>query len=253
LADIGTKHARSDAGRHFVLSDSKAGAGVVDVDLWPYGFSFWEGVSYKSVRYVAKYIGKDMGDENGQSHSGMSRMPPLGAAYFAQLADKMAKAGLPMKTPVYSFPDVRGKMGGKKEFVVNGRSRELFIEAYESAWEKYHGERRPFSRAEFHRNETSATPNEKRWHWEPDGSVDFNHPLNAVLPNMADLRALVGTHVSASDTRTFQTKSGTGLTVYGPNHECYIWRPDKRGGGKWRASRIVSTGPHMWDYRIETR
>lgn len=251
LADIGTSHARSGAGRHLVLSDSKAGAGVVDFDLWPHGFSFWEGVSYKSVRYVAKYIGKDMGDENGQSHSGMSRMPPLGAVYFAQLADKMAKAGLPMKTPVYSFPDVRGRMGGKKEFVFQGRSRELFIEQYQAAWERYHGER-PWVHDPFHVEEISAVYR-KQWHYEADGSIDWEHPLNQRLPEIAPLRKLIGEHARPHDWWPFRTKSGTVLTVYGPEAECYIWRPDKKGSGIWRASRIVRTGPKEWDYRIEVR
>lgn len=123
---------------------------------WDRGWSEWTEPGYKAFRYNMKYINKDIGVDERQGHVSMSKKPPLGAAYFAQLARKYAEAGL---TPQgssqatsgmdgwnlgrfhYTFPEAKRSDGKPVLFFLRGPSEELFLQAFVDAWREIHGDR----------------------------------------------------------------------------------------------------------------
>lgn len=112
---------------------------------WPHGWSWWNPVNDNSVRYNCKYIQKDLDDAEAQGHLGLSRLPPLGAKYFEQMAHRYAAQGIAPQTLDYNFPDVlfqRGKYAGqRRQFRMAGRSAEMFLEAFIAEWERLYGGR----------------------------------------------------------------------------------------------------------------
>ncbi len=104
---------------------------------WHAGFSFWDDVGPASVRYVCKYVQKDLNDAEAQGHLSMSKKPPLGSRYFAQRAQKFVDAGLAPQDLFYTFPEAVDREGKKLKFMLGGRSAELFLEEYIRRWRGY--------------------------------------------------------------------------------------------------------------------
>lgn len=146
------------------LQFDESGIGSI---FWPHGVSFFTNANYESIRYNCKYIQKDIGVDERQSHYSMSKKPPLGAAYFAMLAEKYVQQGLspqgtglkavPLGTDVeeadgpgsfvYTFPDVHKTNGNRVEFRLRDVSLELFLQAFIDAWvRKYKNTEWPYSR-----------------------------------------------------------------------------------------------------------
>lgn len=105
---------------------------------WKHGWSFWTKPGPHAVRYNCKYIQKDMGDAERQGHLAMSKKPPLGAVYFRQLAETYVQQGIAPQTLHYSFPDVRDRHEQPIQFLLGGRSAELFLDEYLAAWAWVH-------------------------------------------------------------------------------------------------------------------
>lgn len=103
---------------------------------WTHGVSYWEEVNYNSARYCVKYMKKDVASGR-QAHFAMSKKPPIGAEYFKRLALQYVKQGLAPRDLFYSFPDVLGKDGKPKKFMLSGASAELYLKNYVEAWMKY--------------------------------------------------------------------------------------------------------------------
>lgn len=75
---------------------------------WPHGLSYWDAVSPQAIRYACKYLQKDPHDPAKQGFGPMpSKKPPLGDAYFRDLAHRYVDAGLAPQDLFYSFEDVR--------------------------------------------------------------------------------------------------------------------------------------------------
>lgn len=114
-------------------------------DHWPHGWSFWTVPTPHAVRYNCKYIQKDMGEAERQGHLAMSKKPPLGTAFFQQMAAQYVEQGLAPQTLEYRFADVtRRKQDGSTEivpFMLKDRPAELFLEHYLYLWRNRHGER----------------------------------------------------------------------------------------------------------------
>lgn len=117
---------------------------------WSHGWSHWtEGTSAANVAYNCKYVLKDVkSDELGQrSIPQMSKKPPLGYAYFCEMAERYVQQGLAPQDLFYSFPEVRRrKRNGSEEvipFMLTGRSAELFLEHYVSVWRATYPGRQP--------------------------------------------------------------------------------------------------------------
>lgn len=127
----------SEAMPEHVLEDPKfVGA------YWEHGFSFWKPVNRKNVAYSCKYIQKDIGAEERQGHLAMSKKPPIGWRFFEALADRHAVQQIAPRDFFYSFPDVKDRRTGKPEqFMLQGRSRELFLERFVWKWRELYGAR----------------------------------------------------------------------------------------------------------------
>lgn len=103
---------------------------------WDFGWSFWEKIDDlgASVRYVCKYIQKDLRDAERQRQVSMSRFPALGAVYFSRLAGRYVDQGISPQQPSYHFPDVVDKHGETIKFRMLGRSREWFVDCFLQQW-----------------------------------------------------------------------------------------------------------------------
>lgn len=106
-------------------------------DEWHHGHTFWDAVHAESVRYVCKYIQKDLADLEKQGHLAMSKKPPLGSAYFADRAQRLVDAVLSPQDLFYGFAEARDKEGKKLKFMLGGRSAELFLSEYLNRWRGY--------------------------------------------------------------------------------------------------------------------
>ncbi|SEQ49419.1 hypothetical protein SAMN05428969_3275 [Devosia sp. YR412] len=118
---------------------------------WEHGFSFWDKPSHAAIRYNCKYIQKDIGKDERQGLVRMSKKPPLGTAYFQQLAEQNVEAGLSPKSLEYSFPEVtRRKPDGSEEtivFMLKDRPAELYLDHFIESWIQKHGDQ-PWPKSE---------------------------------------------------------------------------------------------------------
>jgi hypothetical protein len=108
---------------------------------WPHGFSFWEKVNQErisAVRYICKYVHKDLDDALRQGHLAMSKKPPIGSEYFAGLAQRHVEAGLSPADLSYSFAGVVNPQGEKIKFMLprHSRSADTYILEFVTRWEK---------------------------------------------------------------------------------------------------------------------
>lgn len=106
---------------------------------WPHGFSFFEKPGYEHFKYNVKYLCKGMGKDDRQGHSSMSKKPPLGAAYFAARARRIAEEGLAPQGLDYTLREAVKRNGAPVVFRLAGRSAELYLEAYVRAWRALNG------------------------------------------------------------------------------------------------------------------
>jgi hypothetical protein len=127
---------------------------------WPHGWSYWDHMDAASVRYCCKYLTKDADDAARQSFGPMpSKKPPLGDAYFRELAIQHVEAGLPLQSLFYSFPEVkRVHMHTKAKtakgfrdsakpinFRLSGKSAENYLKTYVDGWRDRYGDDPPRS------------------------------------------------------------------------------------------------------------
>lgn len=114
--------------------------------FWPHGWTYWQKVTPHTARYVCKYLQKGMGDDAAQGKLQMSKYPPLGTEYFEQLAERYVKQGMAPQTLEYSFPGVRKREKNGRtvewEYMLTGRTAELFLDQYIAAWKRIKGDQR---------------------------------------------------------------------------------------------------------------
>lgn len=109
----------------------------------PLGHVHIKKATYAHTRYALKYLMKDEGDPHKQTIVHMSRKPPLGYAYFMQLADQTAQAGLVIEDLKYRF-NVRTRSGEERimPFLITGRMAEMYLARYIDSWRRIHGNNR---------------------------------------------------------------------------------------------------------------
>lgn len=158
---------------------------------WPHGFSQWDTGNVQAIRYVCKYISKDMLDAERQQQVGLSKMPPLGAGYFRGLARRYVEQGISPRTPEYHFGDVRDKEGKPIRFRLRGASLDLFLAEFLRNWEEVHGGHPPASDliGEYEDRIAPASLElrpapfralvERPWKAPPSGEPYFSEPHNA--------------------------------------------------------------------------
>lgn len=115
------------------------------VNLWPFGFSFWDEADAGTVRYCTKYINKDADvSPNAMKRVGMSSQPPLGTEYFRRMAVDYVNHGLVPRNTYYSFPGVvvqSGPNNGKPmRFALRGAAAYRFCSAFARAYTLRHGD-----------------------------------------------------------------------------------------------------------------
>lgn len=119
-------------------------------EYWDHGFTYWEPISPRRIKYTCKYIMKPQGDEDAIVQPGFSKVPPIGLTYFRDLADRHVAQGIAPQTLEYKFAGVTRKArGGGRELVpfrLKGRVAELYLEHFIERWAAvYPGAERPRS------------------------------------------------------------------------------------------------------------
>lgn len=107
---------------------------------WPHGFMLWRKATFEHVFYNCKYILKDEGDQASQRKPGMSKKPPLGAEYFIRWADLHVEQQLAPQALMYRHKEVKKKDGSPIEFMLKGRTAEIFLERFIARWREVHGD-----------------------------------------------------------------------------------------------------------------
>lgn len=115
-----------------------------DFHWWKHGHTFWDRLSPESIRYVCKYVAKEVAEDGALYHMGMSRHPPLGDAYFRLLAAKYVADRLAPQDWYYSFADVR-QDGKQRRFRMMGKTRDNFMRYFRDQWWEAYGDHPPNS------------------------------------------------------------------------------------------------------------
>ncbi len=112
---------------------------------WPHGWSVWErlGVTPEdtaaAVRYVCKYLNKDIGGPEKQAMCRMSKVPLLGADWLHHKASLHVEAGIPPKDLFYEFPGVNRPNGERVPFMLRPGSAaaKLFCQSFVDQWAEH--------------------------------------------------------------------------------------------------------------------
>ena len=107
----------------------------VDWKYWKHGFSYFQEPDWKGFEYCLKYVLKDQTSRQSDSHLAMSKKPPLGHEFFQQLAKQYVEQALVPQTYFYKFGDVRDYKNREKGFMMQGKTRENFMETFVNEWE----------------------------------------------------------------------------------------------------------------------
>ena len=107
----------------------------VDWKYWKHGFAYFQEPDWKGFEYVLKYVLKDQTSRQSDSHLAMSKKPPLGHEFFQQLAKQHVEQALVPQTYFYKFGDVRDYKNREKGFMMQGKTRENFMETFINEWE----------------------------------------------------------------------------------------------------------------------
>lgn len=190
-----------------------------DWKFWPYGYSFFDEVNDKSVRYVCKYIIKDVLDVNSVRSFHMSKRPPIGADYIKGVAERHVKQGLAPQAPTYWFADSResvkvqpGELPRTRPilYYMSKATRALFIEHFLECWERAYGTNPPQSQMIEDYLDSQAAPlaaavfEPRRYRKAPSlphrqgSSVQFDDKLNAYYCLDVDGRRLYWSEVLSS-------------------------------------------------------
>ena len=110
--------------------------------FWPHGWTNIQRVEpddmARSIRYVTKYAVKSIGGRENSCRLRASTKPMLGAAYFDDLAERLAQAGLPAKG-WYNLPGIvytRGRRAGEHvKFRLTHATARRFARQYCLAWD----------------------------------------------------------------------------------------------------------------------
>jgi hypothetical protein len=108
----------------------------VDWKYWKHGFAYFQEPDWKGFEYCLKYVLKDQTSRQSDSHLAMSKKPPLGHEFFQQLANQYVEQALVPQTYFYKFGDVRDYKNREKGFMMQGKTRENFMETFINEWEE---------------------------------------------------------------------------------------------------------------------
>lgn len=165
---------------------------MVDDEFWPHGHTLWDEADGASIRYVMKYINKDISDNAAQNALSMSKKPMLGTDFFYDLAGRYVDSGLSPQKPYYKFKDVLDLSGKPQLYYMPPLVCERFIAMFIARWKLESGKTHwPSSELvdKYHDKMAGYLPPlrfEKRqfregpWMLPPDGSKPrFDEKLNS--------------------------------------------------------------------------
>lgn len=110
----------------------------VNWEYWTHGFSYFQQPDWKGFQYVLKYVLKDTDLDSADSHLAMSKKPPLGYEFFEQMAKEHVQQAILPRSYKYKIAGVRKDNGTEKVFMMQGKTRENFMNAIKNGWvEKY--------------------------------------------------------------------------------------------------------------------
>lgn len=140
--EYGTKKGR--AHWHIILffkdEDPKIERDVrVDWRYWDKGFSYFQQPDWKGFQYVLKYVLKDQDTDSHDSHLAMSKKPPLGHEWFMDLAETHVEQAVIPRSYKYKISGIRKDNGQEKVFMMQGKTRENFMNAFKEGWIQKYG------------------------------------------------------------------------------------------------------------------
>ena len=110
----------------------------VNWKYWTHGYSYFQQPDWKGFQYVLKYVLKDTDLDSADSHMAMSKKPPLGYEFFEELAKEHVEQAVLPRSYKYKVAGVRKDNGTEKVFMMQGKTRENFMNAIKAGWvEKY--------------------------------------------------------------------------------------------------------------------
>lgn len=130
----------------------RAGNGPWDITIgqrqqwkpWPHGLVFFQEPDHGGFAYVLKYALKDQAP-GSKGHLAMSKKPPLGLGYFQDMAERYVNQALAPQDLFYSFANVFDAKRRRRRFLLQGKSRELFLEWFVTRWREVYGTEPPLS------------------------------------------------------------------------------------------------------------
>jgi hypothetical protein len=136
----------------------------VDWKYWPHGFSYFQQPDWKGFQYVLKYVLKDSDLDSADSHLAMSKKPPLGYEFFNELAKAHVEQAVIPRTYKYKVGGVKKDNGTEKVFMMQGKTRENFMNAFKDGWIQKYGKE---PQSEFYDEwEENNVQSEKPIRWE---------------------------------------------------------------------------------------
>lgn len=106
---------------------------------WDKGFSYFQQPDWKGFQYVLKYVLKDTDLDSADSHLAMSKKPPLGYEFFEELAKEHVEQAVLPRSYKYKIAGVRKDNGTEKVFMMQGKTRENFMNAIKERWVQKYG------------------------------------------------------------------------------------------------------------------
>ncbi len=100
---------------------------------------------YKSFAYAMKYAIKTQSEDGASRQLAMSKKPPLGHEYFNALADQHIEQGLAPRDLVYSFSNVFDPKRRRRRFLIQGTSRQNYLNRFIERWHAVHGTPHPIT------------------------------------------------------------------------------------------------------------
>lgn len=200
---------------------------------WPHGHVDRDKVTYKTVRYVCKYVTKDESDPEAQGKVVVSKKPPLGQAYFRQLARRYVQDGLapqspskkpfhPAKGMYYSFAGVNDKEGKRIQFWLRDVSLTDFLRTFVNEWTARRGR---------------DVPNSDLVDWYCDSQVRLEEDFAPSAPRQYGLKPFI--------------KPGFPILFSEPHNSYYyidaagirwFWSVDEEGNPSWERKIRTEAG-----------
>jgi hypothetical protein len=113
----------------------------VDWEPWKHGFSYFQpaALAGEEFQYLMKYAIKDQDLDSSDAKLSMSKKPPLGHEFIMNLAKEHVKQAVIPRTFKYKIGGVKKKNGKEKVFMMQGKTRENFMNAFKDGWIQKYG------------------------------------------------------------------------------------------------------------------